>query len=204
MSWLGAGSFTTQYQLGIIWKILKRVSSVSTRFQPGKYMADAYSKQLQCLQQQMIVLLTSLQLSAKLLTLCIHRQNTLKNINKCFGFQRKSIKKQLFSRQQRKTRKKRQYWFRNCSTDKWWVDMMLAVAPVEDLRKKNFRLSRAEFDEICNELRPYISPNILSQNHRALAIEKKFATLLHFLKDTGSMTMTANTFRIHQCTLTKL
>ena len=39
--------------------------------------------------------------------------------------------------------------------------MMLAVAAVEDLCKKNFRLSRAEFDEICNELRPYISPNIL-------------------------------------------
>ena len=38
--------------------------------------------------------------------------------------------------------------------------MMLAVAPVEDLWKKNFRLSRAEFDEICNELRPYISPNM--------------------------------------------
>ena len=76
--------------------------------------------------------------------------------NKYFGFQRK-----LFSRQQRKTRKKRQYWFRNCLTDKWWVDMMLAVAPVEDLWKKNFRLSRTEFDEICNELRPYISPNIL-------------------------------------------
>ena len=46
------------------------------------------------------------------------------------------IKKQLFSKQQRKTRKKRQYWFRNCHTDNWWVDIMLAVAPVEDLWKK--------------------------------------------------------------------
>ena len=74
--------------------------------------------------------------------------------------------------------------------------MMLAIAPVDDLWKKNFRLSRAEFDEICNELRPYISPNILSPNHRALPVENKAAAVLYFLKDTGSMTMTANTFEI--------
>ena len=82
--------------------------------------------------------------------------------------------------------------------------MMLAVAPLEDLWKKNFRLSRAKFYEICNELRLYISPNILSPNHRALLVEKKVATVLYFLKDTGSMTMTGNTFWIHQCTLSKV
>ena len=82
--------------------------------------------------------------------------------------------------------------------------MMLAVAPVDDLWKKNFRFSRAEFDEICNELRPYISPNILSPNHRALPVENKAAAVLYCLKDTGSMTMTANTFGIHQCALSKV
>ena len=55
--------------------------------------------------------------------------------------------------------------------------MMLAVAAVEDLWKKNFRLSRAEFDEICNELRPYISPHILSPNHRASLVENKVAVV---------------------------
>ena len=34
--WLGANSFTTWYQLGIIWKMLKHVSSMPTRFQPRK------------------------------------------------------------------------------------------------------------------------------------------------------------------------
>ena len=105
---------------------------------------------------------------------------------------------------QRKTGRKRQYWFRNYRTDKWWVDIMLALAPVDDLWKNNFRLSRVEFDEICNELRPYISPNILSPNHRALPVEKTVAVVLYFLKDTRSMTMTANTFGIHQCTRPKL
>ena len=51
--------------------------------------------------------------------------------------------------------------------------MMLAVAPVEDLWKKNFRLSRAEFDKIA--LRPDVSPDILSPNNRVLPLEKKVA-----------------------------
>ena len=105
--------------------------------------------------------------------------------------------------QQGKARKKRRYWFRYCRADKWWVDMMLAVAPVEELWKNNFWLSRAKFDEICNELRPYISPNILSPNHRTLPVQKKVAAVLYFLKDTGSMNMTTNTFGLHQCALTK-
>ena len=41
--------------------------------------------------------------------------------------------------------------------------MVLAAEPIEDLWKKNFRLSRTEFDELCNELRPYITPNLLSR-----------------------------------------
>ena len=45
--------------------------------------------------------------------------------------------------------------------------MMLAVAPVENLWKKNFRLSRAEFDKIA--LRPDVSPNILSPNNRVFS-----------------------------------
>ena len=92
--------------------MLKRVSSVQTRFQPSKIlkMANAYIKQLQCLQQQMIVLLTtSLQLSSKRLTLCMRRQNTLKNMMIILVSKEDRIKKQLFSRQQGKSRKKRQY-----------------------------------------------------------------------------------------------
>ena len=64
--------------------------------------------------------------------------------------------------------------------------------------EKNVRLSRADFDEICNELRPYVSPNIL----RVLPVEKKVAVVLYFLKDTTSMTTAANLFRIYQGILT--
>ena len=81
---------------------------------------------------------------------------------------------------------------------------MVALALVEDLWKKNSRLSRAKFDDICNELRPYKSPNTISSNPRALPVEKKVAAVLYFLKYTGSVTITANTFGIHQCTLSKV
>lgn len=81
--------------------------------------------------------------------------------------------------------------------------MMLAVDPIEDLWKKNFKLSCVEFEELCNKLRPYIASNILYPNHRALSVEKKVAAVLYFLKDTGSMTMTSNTFGVHRSTLTK-
>ena len=47
-------------------------------------------------------------------------------------------------------------------------------------------------------------PNILSPNHTALPVEKKVASVLYFLKDTWSVTTTANTFGINQFALTKV
>ena len=57
-------------------------------------------------------------------------------------------------------------------------------------------MSRAAFVNLVSELRPYISPNPKSPNHRALSVEKKVAVALYFLKDTGSLRMTANSFGI--------
>ena len=62
--------------------------------------------------------------------------------------------------------------------------------------EKNFRLPRGRFVELAEELRPYISPNPLSPNYRALSTEKKVAVTLYYRKDTGSLAMTANTFGI--------
>ncbi len=62
--------------------------------------------------------------------------------------------------------------------------------------EKNFRLPREAFMEFAEELCPYISPNPSSPNYRALSTEKKLAVTLYYLKDTGSLSMTANTFGI--------
>lgn len=73
------------------------------------------------------------------------------------------------------------------------------VSP-EDCWKKNFRLSRDEFRSLLNELEPYISPDPKSPNYRALSACRKLAITLYYLKDTGSLSMTANSFGIAVCT----
>ena len=70
----------------------------------------------------------------------LHRQNTLIDIIVILVSKENHIKKQLLLRQQRKTIKKKQYWFRNCRSDKWWVDMMLAVAVVEKFIEKKLQI----------------------------------------------------------------
>ena len=69
--------------------------------------------------------------------------------------------------------------------------------------KKNFRMSRISFMSLADELRPSIGPRNVSPNYRAITTEKKLAITLYYLEDTGSLWMTANTFGIHQCTVSK-
>ena len=64
-------------------------------------------------------------------------------------------------------------------------------------------MSKEAFLEQCEELRPYISPG-KSPNYLTLPLEKRVAVVLYYLKDTGSIWMTANTFGIHQCTVSKV
>lgn len=61
-------------------------------------------------------------------------------------------------------------------------------------------MSRESFCELADKLRPFIAPKPGSPNYRYLTIEKQLAVTLYYLKDTG---MTANTFGIHQCTVSK-
>ena len=59
---------------------------------------------------------------------------------------------------------------------------------------KNLRMSRPEFEEVIEMLRPSISPDPSYPNSRAFSSEKKLAVTLYYLKDTGTLCMTANTF----------
>ena len=71
------------------------------------------------------------------------------------------------------------------------------------LKMNGKETSELQFFLLCDKLRPFISPGT-SQNYRALTLEKKIAETLYYLKDTGSIWMTANTFGIHQCTVSKM
>ena len=102
----------------------------------------------------------------------------------------------------RMLRMKRSIWVREGRTESWWVNMIEGIAP-EDEWKRNFRMPRAQFVRLCDKLQLFISPET-SPNHRALTVEKKVAVTLYYKQDTGSMRMTANTFGIHQCTVSKM
>ena len=55
-----------------------------------------------------------------------------------------------------------------------------------------------------NQLHPYLSPNPTSPNYRAIPVEKRIALTLYYLKDTGSLGMTANSFCVAICTASEI
>ena len=64
-------------------------------------------------------------------------------------------------------------------------------------------MSKECFFEILGDLKPLLDPKPNCSNYRFLSAEKKLAITLYYLKDTDSPWMTANTFGIHQCTVSK-
>ena len=70
--------------------------------------------------------------------------------------------------------------------------------------KDNFRLSHDEFFDLCNELAPHISPDSRSPNPKMVDAPKKLAITLYYLKDQGSIRMTANQFGVAMCTAAKV
>ena len=92
-------------------------------------------------------------------------------------------------------KKKRTSWYKDGRTDLWWKYFVSGVTPKE-FWKKNFRLEEASFFDLASHLRPYISPNPNLPNRRAICANKKVAITLYFLKDYGTVSITANSFGI--------
>ena len=70
--------------------------------------------------------------------------------------------------------------------------MLNGVAPSKPGKK--IRMTKESFLELVEKLHPLIAPNPNSPNSRAVSAERKLAVTLYFLKDTGSLYMTANAF----------
>ena len=51
--------------------------------------------------------------------------------------------------------------------DVFWRNILQGLLP-DDTWKRNFRMPKGDFEALVAELRPYISPNPLSPNHRTL------------------------------------
>ena len=76
---------------------------------------------------------------------------------------------------------------------KWWLNLVTGVT-TNTGRKKCQGLVFTNLYKTSNE--PFISPNLLSINIRVITAEKKLAITLYYLKDTGSFTITANSFGV--------
>ena len=106
-------------------------------------------------------------------------------------------------RLKRLQRRPRSVWFKDGGNDTFWQNLVNGKHG-DETWKKNFRLTKEKFYELVDMLRPYISPDDTSPNHRKLDADKKLAVCLYYLKDTGSMWMTANAFGIHQTTVSQI
>lgn len=114
-----------------------------------------------------------------------------------------TVKKSKKLKLRRLRPKQRTRWVNDGRADQWWRNMLSGVSLEEDL-KRIFRMTKPEFEDLCKQLRPHLFPDAKFPYHRALSVEKMVAFTLYYLKDTGSMWMTANTFGIHQCTVSKV
>ena len=104
---------------------------------------------------------------------CVYRKRVLEIICYYESVKQNVLLKKLKLR--KKQHRKEEAWLKKqCRSDKWWVDMLSPMSTF-DLWKKNFRMSRLEFQELCDILRPFITPNPLSPNYRSLSAEKKLA-----------------------------
>ena len=130
-----------------------------------------------------------------------HRNNTIvAHIQSKRSYYLRKLKQ---ARQRRLRRKKRRCWVLPGRTEQWWINMINGTAP-DEFWYKNFRMSRESFMELEEELHPYISPNPISPNFRSLSSTKKLAITLYYLKDTGSLLMTANAFGVAICTVSSV
>jgi len=139
-----------------------------------------------------------------LLQYAIHKNRINQVISAYYGSRRNALFKSLKQKHLcRSLRKRKSMWVKKGRTDKWWENMISGLSST-DSWKKNFRMPKEEFLNLCDLLRPFVSPSPASPNYRKLSLEKKVALTLYYLKDTGSIWMTANTFGIHQCTVSKV
>ena len=100
----------------------------------------------------------------------------------------------------RAVRRRRNSWKKWGRTSLWW-DRLLNGEMDESEWKLNLRLSKENFMELVDKLRPQLAPKPRSFRPDTNTAEKKLAMTLHYLKDQGSLRVTANAFGVSPSTL---
>lgn len=95
----------------------------------------------------------------------------------------------------------RRLWRTPGRTEEWWTNLWTGRLPEHEW-KTNLRMTRAVFMSVADELRYFLEPREdCPRAGDVLSVEKQLAMTLYYLKDQGSMRMTANTFGVAICTL---
>ena len=67
--------------------------------------------------------------------------------------------------------------------------------------KNNLRMSKEDFENLVELIRPHVKERSSQVRQDVINVEKRVAVTLYYLKDQGSMKMTASTFGIARCTV---
>ena len=100
-------------------------------------------------------------------------------------------------------RRRGRMWRNSGRTEQWWLNLFNGILPEREW-KKNLRMDRAVFMSVVDELRPFLQPGRSPRGLDVLSVEKQLAMTLYFLKDQGSLMMTANAFGVANCTVSSV
>ena len=99
----------------------------------------------------------------------------------------------------RKRLQPRRFWVTTGRTDLWWQNLITGKT-AESNWLKNFRMTKGDFLNLADILRPSLLHSFKGPRP-GLSVEKQLAITLHYLKDPGTMTVTANAFGVATCTV---
>lgn len=91
-------------------------------------------------------------------------------------------------------------WRKAGRTAAWWDNLYSGKLPEEDW-KKNLRMSREVFMSVVEKLRVFLTPKPSPRGSDTISVEKQLGVTLYYLKDQGSLVMTANAFGLATCTV---
>ena len=97
-------------------------------------------------------------------------------------------------------RKKRKIWVLPGRTEEWWANLNSGKMDPNEW-KSNLRMSKDDFIELVETIRPYRPEKSNQVRTDVISLEKRVAITLYYLKDQGSMRLTANAFGIARCTV---
>ena len=146
-------------------------------------------------------LLVALQCCDLLLSVLLYRrvlqqQLAVQAVNECHN----SALRFLRHVGRRIIRRRRRIWHIQGRTEQCCLNLLHEVLPTPEW-KKNLRMEKHDFMKLGDELRPYIEPSLRGPRDDVITVEKQLAITLYFLKDQGSLSMTANAFGVAICTV---